>query len=139
MPYFPKFSMTNGRVLWGRMACTAALLLAASTAPAADFGCTSPLFGTDPLPLKFSLPAAGIKINPDVANGTVLYSYETVATGHNFTITTCKNLVGYTPMKRTMLDRAHLGNGVYETGIPGIGLTLSLQGTALPLDGGSGG
>jgi type 1 fimbria pilin len=138
MPHFSKFSMTIGRVLRGRMACAAVLLLAANTVSAADFGCTNNQFGANPMPIVYTLPKGPIKINPDVANGTVLYSVTGLtATGHNFSITTCKNLAVPTVMKRTMVDRAYLGGGVYESGIPGIGLMLMLQGTDLPLENGS--
>jgi len=138
MSYFPKLSMTNGRVLWGRLACAAVLLLAANTALAADLGCTNNQFGANPMPIVYTLPKGPIKINPDVANGTELYSVTGLtATGHNFSRTTCKNLVGSTLMKRAMIDRVHLGGGVYETGIPGIGFMLTLQGTPLPLENGS--
>lgn len=134
MSYFPKSSMTNGRVLWGRMACAAVLLLAANTAFAADFECTNDRYGTGPKPNTYNLPKQMIKINPDVADGTVLYTYDTTAVGNALSKTTCKKLVGSTPMVRTMTDRAYLGAGVYESGIPGIGIMLAVQGTPLPLE-----
>lgn len=75
-----------------------------------------------------------ISINPDVADGAVLADINGPLVLQRSTEIQCPTLVGPVPNKYMLTSGAYVGNGTYESGIPGVGVRFFANGHAFPLE-----
>lgn len=70
-----------------------------------------------------TLPAS-VTVNPDLAIGATLASYQGAMVLQGVTNTTCPPLPVEKPNSFTLHTQTYLGNSIYASGIPGIGIRL---------------